>query len=111
MTSVESGVWGEHFKPLLSVKRPINTELTACHSSKPRRDEESIYRQALELRFSQCTSSALCGMDSASRSFLAIQNDELEEPCLGGQFKRQLSVKRAINTELTVCHSSKPRRD
>ncbi|MCU8153982.1 hypothetical protein M2H08_15640, partial [Vibrio vulnificus] len=25
MTSVESGVWGEHFKQLLSVKRPINT--------------------------------------------------------------------------------------
>ncbi|EGR0651292.1 hypothetical protein E5T96_21675 [Vibrio vulnificus] len=37
-------------------------------------------------------------MDSASRSYLAIQNDERKSGVWGDRFKRQLSVKRPINT-------------
>ncbi|ELV8745432.1 hypothetical protein QNF06_002929 [Vibrio vulnificus] len=38
-------------------------------------------------------------MDSASRSFLAVQNDERKSGVWGERFKRQLSVKRPINTQ------------
>ncbi|WP_438472632.1 hypothetical protein [Vibrio vulnificus] len=37
-------------------------------------------------------------MDSESRSYLAIQNDERKELCLGKGFKQQVAVKRPINT-------------